>query len=445
MIYHRDLKRNIRNEVSLKGSRKESRSWLPHFLAAAAGVSLLGVVLAATQDTAPRQRLDVSVAQELKTVASAPVAAQPTQADNWVDYTIQPGDSASVIFDKYQIHHALLELNEIPLAKKVLANIHPGKTLSMKLGWNGLQELKYPLSETRHLTITRAGDHFSAKTIEKPVEVRRLSASGVIDSSLFLAGKRAGISDSLIMQLVDIFAYDIDFALDIRQGDRFDIIYDERYADGKPLKKSGPILAARFTNRNKTYTAFRFTDKNGKTGYYDAKGRSNRKAFIRTPVKFSRISSFFNPKRKHPILHTIRAHKGVDYAAPIGTPVKTTANGTVRFVGRKGGYGNVVVIKHFGGYSTLYAHLSKFKKGLKRGKRVKQGDVIAYVGKTGRATGPHLHYEFRVNGKHKDPLKVRLPNAPSLAGGDLSAFKAQTQPLLVQLKTLSSSQLATIE
>ncbi len=445
MLYHRDLKRNIRNEVSFKRSRKERRSWIPHILTAIAGVSLLGVVLAATQDPSPRQRLDLSVAEELNTLASAPLPPETTHTSNQVDYTIQPGDSASLIFDKYEIHHALLELNAIPLAKKVLANIHPGKTLSMKLGWNGLQELRYPLSETRQLKIIRSGDHFTATTVEKPVEVRRLSASGTIKSSLFLAGKRAGISDSLIMQLVDIFAYDIDFALDIREGDRFDIIYEERYADGKPLKKSGPILAASFTTRNKTYTAFRFVDKNGKAGYYDANGRSNHKAFIRTPVKFSRISSFFNPKRKHPILHKIRAHKGVDYAAPIGTPVKATANGTVKFVGRKGGYGNVVIIKHFGGYSTLYAHLSKFKKGLKRGKRVKQGQIIAYVGQTGRATGPHLHYEFRINGKHKDPLKVHLPNAPSLTGNRLQQFKAQTRPLVVQLTTLANHQLATIE
>ncbi len=433
MIYHRDLKKSPAQEAAFRTTTKHHRSWWPHAIAGLVGISLIGVVLAATHETA-RPTPHSDVVQELKIRASTSDDQKDQQTmEKWVEYTIQPGDNASVIFDKYQIHSALQQINALPVARKTLSAIHPGKTLSMKLGGNGLEVLKYPVSETRQLTITREDKRYSAKLVDQPVETRRLSANGTIENSLFLDAKKAGVSDNLIMQMVDIFAYDIDFALDIRKGDQFSIVYDERYVDGKPLKKSGPILAARFINQNHVYTMLRYTDRNGKTGYFTPEGKSNRKAFIRTPVKFTRISSLFNPNRRHPILHTIRAHKGVDYAAPIGTPVKTTGNGTVQFVGKQRGYGNVVIIKHFGGYSTLYAHLSKFKKGLKRGQRVKQGQIIAYVGQTGAATGPHLHYEFRVNGKHKDPLKVKLPNAPSLTGTNLKRFKELTRPVLAQL------------
>ena len=437
MIYTRDLKRPLKPEPPIQRTVRNRSSWPLYIISLVIGISLIGVVLAKTHESLSRTNIEIPVTPELS--APNPVS-NPTletqSASDWIEYTIKPGDSASTIFDQFQIHSSLLKINKSPIAKKTLQNIHPGQNLSLKLDWKGLDELYFQLSETERLHVSKDKDEYSAEIIEEEIETRHLSATGTINNSLFLAGKKAGISDSLIMQMVEIFAYDIDFALDIRQGDRFEIIYDEYFSNGVPLKKSGPILAARFTNKNKTYTALRY-ESNGKTSYYTPEGRSNKKAFIRTPVKFSRISSHFNPKRKHPILHTIRAHKGVDYAAPKGTSVKSTGSGKIQFIGRKGGYGKVIIVKHNGGYSTLYAHLSKFKKGLKRGKRVKQGEIIGYVGQTGSATGPHLHYEFRVNGKHKNPLTVRLPNASPLSNQQLREFKEQIRPLLIQLAQLT--------
>ena len=218
------------------------------------------------------------------------------------------------------------------------------------------------------------------------------------------------MSNNVIMELATIFGWDVDFALDIRQGDNFSLIYQEKYLQGKKVG-DGDILVARFENHGNTYTAVRYEDKKGYSQYFTPKGLSMRKAFLRTPVDFTRISSRFNLSRKHPILHKIRAHKGVDYAASRGTPIKAAGDGKVIFSGRKGGYGRVLILQHGTRYTTLYAHLKAFRKGIRVGKRVKQGQVVAYVGSSGLASGPHLHYEFRVNGSHRDPLKVRLPHA----------------------------------
>ena len=240
------------------------------------------------------------------------------------------------------------------------------------------------------------------------------------------------------MELAGIFGWDIDFALEIRAGDQFRVLYEEHYLDGEKLR-DGPILAAEFTNRGQTHTAVRYADKDGEVGYYDVDGASKRRAFIRTPIKFARISSRYNPRRWHPVLKRWRSHKGVDYAAPKGTPVKATGDGRVVFRGGKSGYGKTVIIEHAGKYTTLYAHLNGYSKRSAKGKRVKQGQVIGYVGKTGLATGPHLHYEFRVNGKHRDPLRVKLPKSLSLAKSELSAFRKQTAPLLTQLAAVPSA------
>ena len=434
MIYTRDLKKPLTREIPIRRTPRKHSIWPLYIVSLVIGISLLGVVLAKTHDSLSRTSIKAPIITEIPppdpAVHHSELEAQT--ASDWIEHTVKSGDSASAIFDQYQIHSSLLKINNIPVSKKVLQNLYPGQKISLKLDWKGLEELYYQISETKRLHVTRDAEEYSANIIQDAIETRRLAATGTIDNSLFLAGKKAGISDSLIMQMVEIFSYDIDFALDIRQGDQFEIIYDEYFANGAPLKKSGSILAARFTTKNKTFTALKY-EHNNKIGYFDAKGRSNKKAFIRTPVRFSRISSHFNPKRKHPILHTIRAHKGVDYAAPKGTTVKSTGSGKIQFIGRKGGYGKVIIVKHAGGYSTLYAHLSKFKKGLKRGKSVKQGQAIGYVGSTGSATGPHLHYEFRVNGKHKNPLTVKLPNASPLRNQQLREFKEKIRPLLVQL------------
>ena len=260
-------------------------------------------------------------------------------------------------------------------------------------------------------------------------------------SSLFLAGQRAGLSDKLIMEMVSLFGWDIDFALDIRKGDEFKLIYQEQYKDDQKVG-DGPIVAAVFTNRNEAFRAVRYTTPDGDTNYYNENGASMRKAFLRTPLKFSRISSRFNLRRKHPVLNRIRAHKGVDYAAPTGTPIKATGDGTVTLAGRKGGYGRTVILKHGGTRSTLYAHMSSISKNIRRGKRVKQGQIIGYVGKSGLATGPHLHYEFRVNGVHRNPLTVKFPNASGVPKKYLADFKQQTAVHLAQLENQPGQSLA---
>jgi murein DD-endopeptidase MepM/ murein hydrolase activator NlpD len=243
------------------------------------------------------------------------------------------------------------------------------------------------------------------------------------------------------MDLANIFGYDIDFALDIRDGDEFEVIYEEKLVEGKKVG-TGNILAARFTNRGKLYSAVRYTNSQGNSTYYRADGSSMRRAFIRTPVDFARISSRFSNGRRHPVLNKIRAHKGVDYAAPRGTPIKATGDGKVVLAGRKGGYGNTVVIQHGQRYRTLYAHMNGFAKGIRNGSKVSQGQIIGYVGTTGLSTGPHLHYEFQVNGVHVDPLSQKLPMADPIAGTERKRFLQQSQPLLARMEQERATQLA---
>jgi murein DD-endopeptidase MepM/ murein hydrolase activator NlpD len=245
----------------------------------------------------------------------------------------------------------------------------------------------------------------------------------------------------MIMELAAIFGWDIDFALDIRRGDHFTVVYQEYYLEGKKVR-DGDILAAEFTNQGKSYRAIRYVDADGNAGFYTPEGLSLRKAFLRTPVKFSRISSRFTLHRKHPILNRIRAHKGVDYAAPRGTPIRATGDGKVVFRGRKGGYGRTIVIQHGSKYSTLYGHMSRYNGKVKLGRRVRQGQVIGYVGSSGLATGPHLHYEFRIDGVHRNPLTVKLPVAEPIAKRYRDDFQKLATPLIAQLELLTRSLVA---
>ncbi len=368
-------------------------------------------------------------------VAGVAEEPQPVK-ENWTEISVRAGDNLALIFKRIGLSagelQRILALGELT---RQLRHLKPGEKLRFLTDEKGLLGLVYEPRPTYRLHLRRSEAGYEVREEEREPEHRQVEHSGVIKDSLFLAGQAAGLSDNLIMQLTEIFGWDIDFVLDIRKGDSFAVVYEELWLDGRKFR-DGRILAARFTNRGKSYEALRYTDPKGHTDYYDPQGHSLRKAFLRTPVKFSRISSRFNLKRRHPILNRIRAHKGVDYAAPIGTPVKSTGDGKVIFAGRKGGYGRVVIIQHGGVYSTLYGHLHRFARGIHRGKRVRQGQVIAYVGKSGLATGPHLHYEFRVNGVHKDPLKVKLPKARPLPKAYLADFRAKTAPLLARLERL---------
>jgi len=289
------------------------------------------------------------------------------------------------------------------------------------------------LSPSETLKVVRDDAGFHANVLENPLETRIHTVRGVIDSSLFEAVAATGAHDQTALALSEIFGWDIDFVLDIQPGDSFIVTYEEIRQDGAYVK-DGPVLAASFVNQGREYRAVRYTDPDGATHYYAPDGHSLHKAFLRAPLEFSRVSSRFNTGRLHPILNRIRAHKGVDYAAPIGTPVRAAGEGKVIFAGVKGGFGNVVEIAHGGGIVTRYGHLSRFAHGLRTGKHVDQGNVIAYVGMTGLATGPHLHYEYQVNGVHKNPQTVQLPGAPPLEARWRDDFAAKTAPLLASLE-----------
>lgn len=373
----------------------------------------------------------------------APAAGIPESEGSWHEVTVRNGDSLAAIFSRLDISakelHNLLEQGG---ATHNLKKIYPGQTLRLMTGEAGtLQKLVYRVDKLSTLEINRNGDEFEISTTHRTPERRVKNSTGTIDSSLFLSAQHAGLSDSLTMELAGIFGWDIDFVLDIRKGDQFTVLYEELYLDGEHVG-NGEILAAEFVNQGNKYQAIRYTDKGGKTDYYSLDGKSMRKAFLRSPVEFSRISSGFSLGRKHPILNKIRAHKGVDYAASRGTPIKSTSNGKIVHRGNKGGYGKTIIIKHGTKYSTLYAHMSNYRKGLKQGSRVKQGQVIGYIGSSGLATGPHLHYEFRVDGVHRDPLRVKLPGAEPLDKQYRDDFRAKAEILVAQLELVRGVQVA---
>jgi murein DD-endopeptidase MepM/ murein hydrolase activator NlpD len=387
---------------------------------------------------------DITAIEDLNAL-SAPAAGNETETGEgqWHEVTIKSGDSLAGIFSRVGIPPVQLhDLLEQGGAANNLKKIYPGQTLRlMTSDSKGLIKLAYQVDKLSILEIVHEGDNFIISTTHLTPERRQISASGIIDSSLFVAGQKAGLSDNLTMELAGIFAWDIDFALDIRKGDQFTVLYEELFLDGESIGH-GNILAAEFVNHGKRYQAVHYTDISGKTDFYSLDGKSMRKTFLRSPVEFSRISSRFSLGRKHPILNRIRAHKGVDYAASRGTPIKSTGNGKIVHRSKKGGYGNTIVIQHGSTYTTLYAHMSKYRGGLRVGSKVKQGQTIGYVGSSGLATGPHLHYEFRINGAHRDPLKVKLPGADPLNKKYMADFNEKAMGLMAQIDVVRDVQLA---
>ena len=355
----------------------------------------------------------------------------------WHDEKVQRGDSLAQLFKRNHLSPKVLH-NIMQLGKetKALKYIQPGQLFKFRVDQNkNLIEMVYQQNRFQSLHVKRVGGSYKATTISREAQKRKQYISGRINSSLFVDAKNAGMNDPLIMDLVSIFGWDIDFALDLRKGDSFSLIYEEHFLDGLKIK-DGNILAAEFSNQGRIYRAVRFTDPSGRSNYYTPKGLSMRKAFLRTPVDFRRISSRFG-NRKHPVLNRMRLHKGVDYSASRGTPIKASGDGKIIFRGRKGGYGKAIIIRHGGRYSTLYAHMNSYKRGLYSGKYVKQGQVIGYVGSTGRATGPHLHYEFRINGSHRNPLTVKLPNAAPINKNYKIQFKQHASNLLSELNAFN--------
>jgi murein DD-endopeptidase MepM/ murein hydrolase activator NlpD len=382
----------------------------------------------------------VSLELEVPPAAAASIDAEgtttPAVDPQWRLVQVRNGQTLGAIFTSLGLSSQVLhQLLAHPGAREPLTRIRAGDEFAFDIGPEGeLQALRFDRDEATRVVLTLAGDSISEQVQERQVQRRVQLASGEITDSLYATGARAGMSSAAILELAKAFGYDIDFAQDLRVGDSFHVIYEEIWRDGERLRQ-GDILAATFINQGKRYQVFRYQFADGRVDYYDAEGRPTKKSFLRMPIDFARISSRFSAARKHPVLGTTRAHKGVDYAAATGTPIMAAGDGKVIYAGWKGGYGRTVIIDHGNKVSTLYGHLSRFG-GHKTGSRVRQGSVIGHVGSSGLATGPHLHYEFRVAGEHRDPLKVTLPKPQPLPAAELARFELQRQPMLAQLNLL---------
>lgn len=384
------------------------------------------------------KRTAVPLAINIET--SAPLQVDtPSQLLDWKEVEVQKGDNLSKIFQRISLNASdVYDVVTNSTASKDLLRLHPGQKLAFQIDDNGqLQALKYVRNQLDSTLFERSGDKFTTTQIQREPEIKRTYSSAVINSSLFNAAQKSGLPQNLIMELANIFGGVIDFIYDVRTGDTFTILYEERYLDGQKMG-NGPIYAAQFTNRGKTYTAYRYTYPDGSVGYFNEDGVSMRKAFLRAPLDFTRISSNFNLKRLHPIFKTAKPHRGIDYAAPTGTPIYAAGDGRVVKSGYSKANGNYVVINHGTKYTTKYLHLNK--RAVRRGQKVKQRKIIGWVGSTGYATGPHLHYEFLVNGVNRNPRTIlqKLPKAKSINESEKSRFLAQIGGLQLQMAAYNS-------
>jgi murein DD-endopeptidase MepM/ murein hydrolase activator NlpD len=419
-----------------------ARRW--PWLIAALAVSGFGVVAAfGTVQHQPEPQLEQRALVE-PLVFSALVATQTPPSPYFHEERIQRGDTVAALLARLGVEdEEARTAMRSPAVARLFLQLRPGTTVQAVTAEGKLQSLWFLSSADSLWTIERKDGRFAATEaradLSREVELR----SGQIASSLFAATDAAGVPDSIATQISDIFAGDIDFHRDLRRGDRFTVIFEMLYLNGRPVK-TGRLLAADFVNQRKSYRAIWYQTADGKGGYYSPEGKNLRKTFLRSPLEFSRISSGFG-MRQHPILQQWRAHRGVDYAAAIGTRVRATSDGTVDFAGRSNGYGNLLVLRHNGGFTTYYAHLRGFASGMHKGVRVAQGDVIGYVGQTGWATGPHLHYEFRVHGEYRNPLTLSMPSAEPVPHNQLIAFFHAAQPFETELDLLKNTDLALLE
>jgi murein DD-endopeptidase MepM/ murein hydrolase activator NlpD len=418
-----------------------SRQWL-----ALTGVPLLGVVAAfgIAPDTVTETVVLHRVVQDVPLALRLQPAPQ-TDSQYWREERIQRGDTIGSLLARLQVTdpEAITYLRGVRHVRS-LHQLVPGRTVRAVTTEDGeLVTLRYLNSDGIELVVQKRGRDFFADEQAPSTERRLLMSSGEIQTSLFAATDAAGLSDGVAVQLAEVFSSEVDFHRDLRPGDRFSLVFEAFYNNGE-LVRTGRIVAAEFSNAGHIHRAVYYQDPQGRGGYYTPAGKNMRKTFLRSPLEFSRISSGFSLSRFHPILNTWRAHQGVDYAAPVGTRVKATADGYVQFVGRQGGYGNLILLRHKNGYGTAYGHLSAYANGLQVGQRVNQGDLIGYVGMTGLATGPHLHYELRVNGVYQDPLRLALPPGPPITAELRPAFEDRLRPLLEQLDLIRGTNLAAI-
>lgn len=375
-----------------------------------------------------------------------PLPIQPSvpAVEDWQVTRVQSGQTLADIFQAHDLSPADLA-RVLGSGKDVdaLKRIHPGDEIAFLLGASGeLRALRFDRDPATRVTLQfeNASGPLVEEITPRAVEYREHIAQGVIHGSLFAAGNAAGMSNAMILKLAKVFGYDIDFAQDIQPGDSFTVIYDDVYRDGEYLHE-GDIIAAEFINDGKRYTAVRFENPDGDVSYYSADGRPLKKSFLRTPVDFTRISSTFG-MREHPVLGYMRAHKGVDYAAPMGTPIYAAGDGTIKFRGVQHGYGNFVIIQHDKDISTAYGHMSRFAADEHVGSHVRQGQIIGYVGMTGMATGPHLHYEFRVDGVQRNPLTVTLPKPEPLTGKLMAEFREQNAAQMARIQMIDARRVA---
>ena len=418
-----------------------------HIKAAVALAAFLTVIITAlpAQQTSEVAHVPVSLSIDPSEPTADRTLILTDEAENipaiaWINVQIQSGDSLSTIFKKMGLKAAeLQEIVDIGTEVAVLRKIVPGKSVGLQISPEGhLLGLRYERDALEKLTVTRSEDKFVAvREVSEPEIISAFKTARISSNSpsLYHAGKEAGLSDNIIMKLSYIFQWDISFALDLRRGDSFAVIYEEVYVDGEKAKE-GEILAAQFQNMGKTYSAVLFKDQNDLKSYYTPEGRSMRKAFIRDPVHFSHVSSNFNLRRLHPIHKRVMPHRGIDYAANRGTPVVAAGEGKVIISRQNKASGKYIVIQHGEQYTTKYLHLSGFSKGIRPGKTVRQGQTIGYVGATGWATAPHLHFEFLVNGVHRNPRTVKLPKAKPILASNMDVFKDRTSSILVQLSSI---------
>ena len=407
---------------------------------------LLGVVTAfgLMQQTDAGSRALKTVIEEITLPSTASVAASSTSF--WRSERIQRGDTIAELLRRLNVEDPVAsEFLRKNKSAEGLRQLAVGKEVQAETDANGaLLALRYLNNDANQIVVEKSGNGFHTRTLPAVTDKRVQIRTGEIKSTLFAATDEVGLPDPAANQLSDIFGGDIDFHRDLRKGDKFTVIYEMNYINGEP-SRTGRILSAEFVNHGHAFRAAYFQTTEFTGDYYSPDGKSMHKAFLRSPIEFSRVSSGFSKSRFHPILNKWKSHKGVDYAAPTGTKVKVTSDGVVSFVGRQGGYGNVVMVSHQGHFTTVYGHLSRFAGGLHQGQRLGQGQLVGYVGMTGLATGPHLHYEFKLNGIQRDPLKVALPDGKPISEAQKTSFADRTRELFGQLDTFHNTRIAKLD
>ncbi|TAJ78215.1 MAG: M23 family metallopeptidase [Gallionellaceae bacterium] len=409
-------------------------------------VPLLGVVTAF--GIMPQTEFTTSAQRTIVEEIALPVVAKTasTAATFWRNERVQRGDTVAELLRRLSVEDsAATDYLLKNKAAESFRQLGVGKEVQSEIAADGsLLALRYLNSNGNQIVIEKTASGYITSSLPVQLEQRVFLRTGEIKSSLYAATDAAGLSDPVANQMAEIFGGDIDFHRDLRKGDKFTVVYEMTYSNGEAVR-SGRILAAEFINQGHAYRAVYFQTSPTTGDYYTPDGKSMHKAFLRSPIEFSRISSGFSSSRFHPVLNKWRAHKGVDYAAPIGTKVKVTSDGMVAFVGKQGGYGNVIMVNHQGRYTTVYGHLSRFAPGIHRGQRVSQGEIIGNVGMTGLASGPHLHYEFKIDGTQRDPLRVALPDAAPISAAQKTAFLDSTRELNERLAMLRNARLAKLD